>query len=251
MRKGRTVAVVQARMQSTRLPGKVLKEILEQPLIGYLIQRLKRSQRIDQIVIATSTEPADDLIAQYCQHHAVAFFRGSEVDVLARYFDSAKAYNADFIVRVCADSPLIDPVLVDELVEEFLQAQPECDYLSNTINQSCPLGMNAEVFTFQALEQANAKANHPYDREHVTPYLYRHPELFQISEKHYSPDLGSVRLTVDTPEDFELVRLILEGLLVARKEFGLPEIMEFLYEHPELMKINAHIQQTPLVAKHD
>lgn len=251
MRKGRIVAVVQARMQSTRLPGKVLKEILGQPLIGYLIQRLERSQWIDQLVIATSTEPADDVIAQYCQYHGIAFFRGSEVNVLARYFDSARAYNADFVVRVCADSPLIDPALVDELLEEFLQAQPECDYLSNTINQSCPLGMNAEVFTFQALEQANAKANHPYDREHVTPYLYHHPELFSIREKHYSPDLGSVRLTVDTPEDFELVRLILEGLLVAKKEFGLPDIMEFLYEHPDLMKINAQIQQTPSVAQRD
>lgn len=251
MRKGRTVAVVQARMRSTRLPGKVLKEILEQPLIGYLIQRLERSQRIDELVIATSTEPADDVIAQYCQHNGIAFFRGSEVDVLLRYFDSAKAYNADFVVRICADSPLIDPALVDELLKEFLQAKPECDYLSNTINQSCPLGMNVEVFTFQALERANAKANHPYDREHVTPYLYRHPELFSICQKHYSPDLSSVRLTVDTPEDFELVRLILEGLGVAKKEFGLPEIMKFLYEHPELMKINAHIQQTPSIAKYD
>ncbi len=250
MRKGRVVAVVQARMQSTRLPGKVLKEILGQPLIAYLIERLKRSRRIDELVIATSTEPADDVIAQYCQQLEVAVFRGSETDVLSRYFNSAKAYNADFVVRVCADSPLIDPALVDELLDEFLQVQPACDYLSNTINQSCPLGMNTEVFTFQALEQAHAKAEQPYEREHVTPYLYRHPELFSIHEKHYQPDLGHVRLTVDTPEDFEMVRLILLGLLVAKKEFGLPDILAFLNEHPELMKINAHIQQTPPVAQY-
>ncbi|NTW83802.1 MAG: acylneuraminate cytidylyltransferase [Chlorobiaceae bacterium] len=241
--RGRIVAIVQARMQSNRLPGKVLKELLGRPMIDYVVERLRRSRLLDDLVIATSLLHADDPVADYCVSKSIRFHRGSECDVLNRYFETALICEADIIVRVCADSPLIDPDLVDELIEEFLNG-PTCDYLSNTINQSCPLGMNTEVFTFEALKQAELYAETRYEREHVTPYIYRHRCSFTVHEKHYQPDLSNYRLTVDTQEDFELVQQICERLSTGTAAFGLSEIIGLLDANPDLMDINANVMQT-------
>jgi spore coat polysaccharide biosynthesis protein SpsF len=230
-------------MQSTRLPGKVLKALLGRPMLDYVVERLRRCRLLDDLVIATSLMPADNAIADYCGSKSIRFHRGSESDVLNRYFEAALICEADFIVRVCADSPLIDPDLVDELIDEFLDG-PSCDYLSNTINQSCPFGMNTEVFTFESLKLAERYAVTRYEREHVTPYIYRHQGLFTVHEKHYQPDLSNYRLTVDTPEDFELVQQICERLSSGNAAFGLREIVGILKANPELMDINAHVMQT-------
>lgn len=232
-------------MQSTRLPGKVLKEVLGKPLLTYLIERLNRSRWINQLVIATSIEVADDVIADYCQQHHIEVYRGSEKDVLSRYFEAAHAFAADLVVRICADSPLIDPALVDELLEEYLLEGSNWDYFSNTIKQSCPFGMNTEVFTFAALAKAHSEANQRYEREHVTPYLYRHPELFSVHEKHYEPDRSNIRLTVDTPEDFVLIEQIIKGVVPITVDFDLPDILKFLERNPDLLKINENVQPTP------
>lgn len=245
----RVVAIVQARMGSTRLPGKVLKEVLGKPLLGFLVERIRRSRLISELVIATSTENSDDIIADYCAKQGIAVYRGSEADVLSRYAEAAAEYKADYIVRICADSPLIDPGMIDEIIQEFLDKYPSCDYLSNTLKQTCPLGMNTEIFSFQALQTAHLKARLPYEREHVTPYIYSNPQLFSICQKHYQPDLSNFRLTVDMPEDFELVRTILEQLYLAKPGFSLSDVIAMLKEYPELYKINLHIQQTQINVK--
>lgn len=241
----RVVAIVQARMRSTRLPGKVLKLVLDRPLLDYLVERLRRSRAINELVIATSTHPADDAIADYCRRNGVACYRGSEDDVLARYMDAATEFAADVIVRISADSPLIDPGVVDELVEEFLATTPTCDYLSNTINQTYPLGMNTEVFSYRALRQAHREATLSYDREHVTPFLYHNRDRFAVCENHHQPDLSGLRLTVDVPEDLELVTVILERLHAGNPEFTLSDIAQLYEREPELRNINSHIRQTP------
>ena len=241
--KKRVVVIVQARMGSSRLPGKVLKEILGKPLLGYVIERIKMSLLISDLIIATSTQISDDAIAAYCSMHGIKFYRGSEDDVLSRYMEAAILFEADFIVRVCADSPLIDPVLVDEIIQDFLLKYPLCDYLSNTINQTYPLGMNIELFSFRALQEAHLNAVLPHEREHVTPYIYCHPGRFNICQKHYQFDLSNLRLTVDVPEDFELVRLILERIYPDNPKFGLSDIVSLYNQNPKLFKINSHIRQ--------
>jgi len=246
MRK-RVVAIVQARMRSTRLPGKVLMTVLGKSLLGYLIDRMRKARLIDDIVIATSVEPADDVIVKYCATHNVECFRGSEGDVLSRYFEAASVYHADFIVRVCSDSPLIDPLLIDELVEEYLTNFPKYDYLSNTLEQSYPLGMNVEMFSFESLEQANANGSQFYEREHVTPYIYGHPEIYKIGRKHYQPNLSAFRLTVDTPEDFEVIKAVIEKLYPGNPDFNLADIVALIEREPALFKLNSHIRQKQLV----
>ncbi len=244
--KKRVVAIVQARMGSTRLPGKVLKEVLGKPLLGYLIDRVNNSRKIDDLVIATSVRESDDVIAAYCASHHVKCYRGSEDDVLSRYIEAAILNNADYIVRICSDSPLIDPAMLDEMVDEFLLNVPLYDYLSNTINQTYPLGMNAEIFSFGALQEAHLKGTLPCEREHVTPYIYGHPDRFKIGHKNLQTNLSKLRLTVDVAEDFVLVKCIIERLYPSNPNFGLSDILALFKQDPELFKINFHIQQKTL-----
>jgi spore coat polysaccharide biosynthesis protein SpsF len=245
--KKRVIAIVQARMQSTRLPGKVLMTVIGKSLLGFLIERMRKSRSIDDIVIATSVEVTDDVIAEYCATFNIKCFRGSEEDVLSRYFEAAADHRADFVIRVCSDSPLIDPLLIDQLVNEYLNTYPKYDYYSNTLDQSCPLGMNVEIFSFESLMQANVNANQMYEREHVTPYIYRNPEIYKIGRKNYQPDLSSIRLTVDTPEDFELIKSIIEKLYPINPAFSLADIIALVEREPDLLKINSHISQKKLV----
>lgn len=217
--------------------------ILGKSLLDYLIERMRKTRLIDDIVIATSLEVANDVISAHCAARNVECFRGSEEDVLSRYFEAAKAYHADFVVRVCSDSPLIDPSLVDELVNEYLTQHPKYDYYSNTLNQSCPLGMNVEIFSFESLMYANANANQVYEREHVTPYIYKNPEIYKIGRKTYEPDLSAIRLTVDTPEDFELIKSTIEKLYPINPDFKLADIIALVEREPSLLKLNSHIIQ--------
>ncbi len=239
----RVVAIVQARMGSSRLPGKVLKEILGRPLLGLLIERLRRCIRLNELVIATSTYELDDVIFGYCKRNEVAVYRGSEDDVLSRYAEAAKAFDADVVVRICADSPLIDPGLIDDLISDYLCGPISCDYISNTLNQTYPLGMNAEVFSAEALTDANINARMPYEREHVTPYIYGNPDRYTIREKHAELDYSKIRLTVDVPEDFDLVKLVFERIYPNNADFGLAEIISLYRDSPEIFDINAHVQQ--------
>lgn len=233
--------IVQARMGSTRLPGKVLLPIEGRPMLSYQIERLRRCRRVERIVVATSVLPADDAIAAFCEQESVDVARGSESDVLGRFAAAAQAFEASVVVRVTADCPLIEPALVDEAVARF--SEGDCDYLSNMIEPSWPYGMAVEVMSRRALDEAAAQATDPAEREHVTPFLYWRPQHYRIQSISRRPDLSAQRWTVDTPEDFELVSRILRALYPSRPEFTLDDVLDVLAQHPDWVEINRHVAQ--------
>ena len=235
--------IVQARMTSTRLPGKVLKLVLGKPLLEYQIERLQRVQLADEIVIATTINATDDPIVRLCDRLSVPYFRGSEADVLARYHGAATAHQADVIVRVTSDCPLIDPQVIDRTIQYYLDRQNEFDYVANCLKRTYPRGMDTEVFSFTALNEAFLEATAQPDREHVTPFIHRQPTRYNLGHVLYSQDCGQHRWTVDTPEDFELIQNILEAIYPENSEFSLEDCLQLLDRYPEWAKINAHIEQ--------
>lgn len=236
------VAIVQARMGSTRFPGKVLRPIAGKPMLAWVIERLQLSRQVDQIIVATSMLESDRPIFQWCQEHLVSCYRGSERDVLARYHQCAETCAADCIVRITSDCPLIDPTVIDELVSLFVQSEGRYDYVSNTLPpRTFPRGLDVEVFSRNALEVASREANTPEAREHVTPYFYRHPEFFNLQGAYNTRDYSSHRWTVDTREDWELVNRILDHL--DSPSFGWHSVVRLLDEHPEWLDLNAHVLQ--------
>lgn len=242
----RVEAFIQARMGSTRLPGKVLKKVLGKPLLEFLIERLHDAKKIDDIVILTTNEPVDDSIVSFCEERNIACLRGSTEDVLDRYYQAAVLRKPDAIVRITADCPLIDPEIVDEVTETFSREYPKIDYASNTFNRTFPRGLDVEIFSFESLEKAFYRAIYPEEREHVTVYLYRHPELFRLKHIVHTPSLGYHRWTVDTAEDFTLIRLILEHLYPTHPQFRLNDILNLLFHYPQWIQLNAHIEQKTL-----
>lgn len=238
---------VQARMRSTRLPGKVMLTVLDKPLLGYLIERLQEVQNADAIVILTTTHPADDVIVEYCEKNRIPCYRGPEEDVLTRYFQVAKKRNPDAIVRITADCPLMDPTILEKMIQFYRDHADSYDYISNSLERTYPRGLDIEVFSAAALDTAFQEAKQPFEREHVTPYIYRHPERFRLCNLPYSgPSLAEHRWTVDTHEDFALIRLIIEHLWPQNTHFRLADVLHLLERHPDWTLINAHIQQKPL-----
>ncbi len=233
-----TAIVVQARMGSTRLPGKVLKDIAGRPMLSYQMERLRRVKRAERIVVATTDQPADDAVERFCQKEKIACVRGSEHDVLARYHLAIERFPADVVVRITADCPLIDPAIVDEAIAAY-----EPDYVSNMLETTYPYGMAVEVFSAQALREAHREAKDPAEREHVTPFIYRHPERYRLRSLTMAPNLSHHRWTVDTPEDFELVSRLLKTL---KPHFTLQDVLAVLDEHPDWCAINAHVEQKAL-----
>lgn len=236
-------AIVQARMGSTRLPGKVLKPIGGRPMLSYQIERLAAAKLVDRIVVATTTEPADDSIVALCASEAVECTRGSEHDVLSRYAEAAAAVEARTVVRVTADCPLIDADLIDHVIREFDTVPGRFDYVSNMLEPSWPLGMAVEVFTRAALVDADREALQPAEREHVTPFIYWRPQRYHLRSLVRTPDLSHHRWTVDTPEDFELVSRIVGALYPRAPRFDMQDVLTLLAEHPSWVQINAHVQQ--------
>ena len=239
----KTVIIVQARMTSTRLPGKVLKCVMNKPLLEYQIEQLWQVSLADEIVIATTTNDSDIPIVELCQRLKVLYFRGSENDVLARYHEAALKNNADIIVRVTSDCPIIDPVVIDKVIGYFKDNSDVYDYVSNVQTRTYPRGMDCEVFTSSALDEAYHKAITLAEREHVTPYLYSYPERFRIGSVSYSEDQSHHRWTVDTQEDFILIKNILENIYHIKPYFTLEECLKLMETHPEWIKINTHIEQ--------
>lgn len=237
------VAIVQARMGSTRLPGKVLKEVLSRPLLSYQIERMAKSKMIDELVIAT-TPNGNELIIELCQKENIAYFIGSEKDVLERYYLAAKKFQADIVVRMTSDCPLIDAEIVDAVINMY--KNNDFDYVSNTQIRTFPRGMDTEVFSFSALEEAYKEAEIEYEHEHVTPYLYLNAEKFKIGQYIQEKDSNEIRLTVDTPEDFELIKRLFEKLYPVNPEFLLSDILAVLKENPSWLEINKEIVQKKL-----
>lgn len=240
----RVVLINQARMTSTRLPGKVLKPVLGKPLLAYQLARLKRAKRVDEIVVATTLNAADDPIVDLCRELGVSVYRGDELDVLDRYYQAAMAHVADVVVRVTSDCPVIDPVIVDQVIAAY--AGGGYDYIANTRERTYPRGMDTEVFSMRALTEAWQEGRLPYEREHVTPFLYRHPERYRIGNVASGRDLGQHRWTVDTPEDLDLIERIFGALYAAKPEFTLDDILAQFTLHPDWMQINQHIRQKEL-----
>ena len=233
-----TAIVVQARMGSTRLPGKVLKDIAGRPMLSYQMERLRRVKRVERIVVATPDHPADDAVERFCQKEKIACVRGSEDDVLARYHLAIERFPADVVVRITADCPLIDPAIVDEAIAAY-----EPDYVSNMLEKTYPYGMAVEVFSAQTLREAHREAKDPAEREHVTPFIWRRPQRYRLKSLTMTPNLSHHRWTVDTPEDFELVSRLLKTL---KPRFTLQDVLAVLDEHPDWCAINAHVEQKAL-----
>ncbi len=237
------VAIIQARMGSTRLPGKVLMRVLGKPLLEFQIERLARCRQFSKLVVATTEAKGDDAIADFCKAHGVACFRGSEDDVLGRYAGAAAACGAGVVARLTADCPLMDPDVVDRVFAAYAAANSEDAYAQNVLQRTYPRGLDTEVFSAAALRRAAAAAHDPYEREHVTPYLQRHPEFFRRVDVVNDTDASRHRWTVDTPEDFDLVRRIIEALYPGRPAFTSAEVLDLLALHPDWVAINAGIRQ--------
>lgn len=227
-------------MSSTRLPGKVLRPILGQPMLWWVVYRLRCCRLIDKIVIATTVEPSDNPLVELCQRERWAVSRGSEEDVLDRYYQAARTYEADHIVRITSDCPLIDPAVTDYVIATYASVAPRPDYASNTLRRRYPRGLDTEVFSFLALEKAWREDASP-GREHVTPYLYRNPDQFRLCDVTHPDDFSAYRWTVDTPEDLQLARTVYEYF--GHGGFSWQQALEAFEEHPEWTAINRDIPQ--------
>lgn len=241
------VCIIQARMGSSRLPGKVLMKICGQPMLGWVIKRAGGSRLISKIVVATTNSPADDPIEEFCLKSGADCFRGSEFDVLDRYYQSAKYFEAEIVVRLTADCPLIDPVLIDDCIEKLMaeSADFSANRLPPPFQRTFPIGLDVEVATFKALEAAWKTAMKPFEREHVMPYLYDKGNGFKIALLDSEENLGNLRWTVDTADDLVFVQQVVEWL-GCRLDFSWKDVLQILKEHPELAKINAGIAHKSL-----
>jgi len=228
-------AIVQARMLSKRLPGKVLKEILGKPVIGHVLERLSRSKKIDRIVLATSVDKSNDPLEAYVRSIGTDVFRGSEEDVLDRYYQCAKEFGADVIVRVTADCPLLDHRVVDQVIARFLKEK--ADYVSNVVELTFPDGLDTEVFSMAALSKAWKEAKAQGEREHVTT-LFRQSDRFSKVNVANETDLSTERWTVDYAEDFKVITAIFAALHPRDPDFGMQDVLKFKREHPEVFAIN-------------
>lgn len=238
----RVVCFIQARMGSSRLPGKVMQELCTQPMLWWVVTRAKMARLVDLVVVATTQNSTDDAIETYCQKQKISCFRGDEFDVLDRIYQAALFHSADIVVRLTADCPLIDHQLIDEVVDELLKSK--LDFCTNRLpppfERTYPIGLDVEVVTMCALKQAWENAHERYEREHVMPFFYQPGSPYQIKIMNYSQDLGSLRWTVDTPQDLIFIREVLSHLK-CRTDFGWMDVLEIVQKNPHLININADV----------
>lgn len=241
------VCIIQARTGSSRLPKKVLMDIEGKPMLIHVIERVLLSKNINKVVIATTTKAQDDaiveLIDDYNKSDKVAWFRGSEEDVLDRYYGAAKENNADIVVRITSDCPLIDPEVLDKVIVAFKNAS-DCDYCSNVIvDRTYPRGLDTEVFSFSILEHMWKNCKEKPEREHVTWHVVKNPDKFKIVPVTNKTDYSKHRWTVDVEEDLELVKKIYARLYSKKPNFNMDDILALFEEDPDLFNINAEIEQ--------
>ncbi len=236
-------AIIQARMGSTRLPEKVMKKIQEKTVLEHVLERVKQTTGLDEIIIATTVHERDDQIEAEALRCGVNVYRGSEDDVLSRYYEAACLYELDGVVRITSDCPLIDPKLLSEMIVFFREGY--YDIVSNAsadISQrTYPRGLDTEIFTFSMLEQAFHQGKKTYHREHVTPYIYeRAQKIFYYKNKRND---AKYRWTLDTEEDFQLISQVYQVLYHGKHDFYLKDIIQLFEKNPELYEINKHIEQ--------
>lgn len=254
----RTIAIIQARMGASRLPGKPLLDLGGQPMLRRVVTRTRRARRLDEVMVATTTEAEDAAIAYYCQATGIPVYRGSLHDVLDRFYQAARLQRADIVVRITADCPVIDPDLIDETVSIVHGPPSTVDFAATRLpppwRRTYPIGLDVEACTFAALERAWKEADQPYQREHVMPFLYEGVILdtshvaqgiskrgFRIAQLNHDPDYGTLRWTVDTAEDLELLRQVY-ARFDGRDEFSWREVLALFEREPELGQINAHVK---------
>ncbi|MDO9300090.1 MAG: glycosyltransferase family protein [Anaerolineales bacterium] len=278
--KPKVVAIIQGRMSSSRLPGKILADIAGQPMLTRVFTRASRAQTLDEVIFATTTDASDDPVAEYCDFSGIPFTRGSLFDVLDRYYQTALQAKADVVVRITADCPVIDPDLIDDVAKAVSSDQlsvnsGQFDFAANRLpppfQRTYPIGLDVEVCTFAALEKAWKESTETFHREHVMPYFYEGVELgskvkgqksnlrpltfdlqqgmsprgFTIALLHHTTDFGDYRWTVDTPEDLEFMRQVYNRF-DGRDDFTWKEVLDLVHDEPELMKINAGVQHKTL-----
>ena len=270
MLRRRTVAIVQGRMNSSRLPGKILLDLVGRPMLEHVLERARRARSLDQVVMATTTDPSDDPVETFCRAKGYPVFRGDMFDVLDRFYQAARQFEAGIVVRITADCPVIDPALIDMTVQ-VLQSpdagrKPAVDFSCNRLpppwKRTFPIGLDVEVCTFAALECAWQKADQKFHREHVMPYFYEgvvfsetsiplntrdhsmqtgiSPRGFCIAQLHHDPDYGAMRWTVDTPEDLEVMRSVLARF--DRDDFSWQDVLALQESEPEIFAINAAVE---------
>ena len=240
------VAIVQARMTSSRLPGKVLKPILDKPILAWLLDRLEDAETLNKTILAIPDEPSDDVLEAFAAGRGLPCYRGPRDDVLARFEGAVEqcAPNADVIVRITSDCPLLDPVIVDHCVRWFRNNFPAFDYVAPVIPPRLPNGMAVEVFKRSALNRAAREAGEDYSREHVTPFIQDEDQGFTVGRVPFNVDAGHIRLCVDTQADFDMISALLEAMVPKNKDFNLPDILDFLDTHPDIAAINKSVKQT-------
>ena len=239
----RVVGIVQGRMNSSRLPGKILKKIAGKPMLAQVVERARQARLIDAVAFATTTDPSDDPVEVYCRRQGIPVYRGSLLDVLDRFYQAARMMEADVVVRFTADCPLLDPGLVDQTIQLFLESG--ADFAANRLpppfRRTYPIGLDTEVCSFAALERAWKEATAKHDREHVLPYLYEVEGRFKVRILDHHQDYGYHRWTVDTPEDLVLVRRIFRRMR-NRPGFTWLDVVALLEHEPQLARINAAVQ---------
>ncbi|MBF9237698.1 glycosyltransferase family protein [Hymenobacter sp. BT683] len=240
----RILTVVQARMGSSRLPGKVLLPLAGQPLLVRMVERVQRAHLAGTIVVATTTDAADDAVAACCAAHGLECFRGSALDLLDRHYQAARHYGADVVLKIPSDCPLIDPGVIDEVVGFYLHFADRYDFVSNLHPATFPDGNDVEVMPFEALETAWREAQRPLEREHTTPFFWENPGQFRLgnvawdSGKDFSM---SHRWTIDYPEDYKFISAVYEALYPTNAAFGLDDILALLVRRPDIAQLNAHL----------
>lgn len=232
-------AIIQARTDSTRLPGKVLLKILDKSILEYVIERVRRAKRVERIVVATSVKRADLKIVNLASGLGVSVYRGSEEDLLDRYYQAARLFNVKDIIRITADCPLMDPQVIDDVVERYFESG--ADYCSNYLEPTFPDGEDVAVFGLDTLYKTWKDANLLSEREHVTPYMWKHPDKFKIVGFKNAVDLSGKRWTLDEEEDFRFIKTVFESLYPGKQDFGMKDLLEFLKANPRVEEINRGI----------
>ncbi|MCK4817281.1 glycosyltransferase family protein [bacterium] len=237
----KAVAIIQARVGSSRLPGKVLLRIGDKPILEYVVQRVRSASSIEDVVVATTTKEEDTVIAELAQSLNVKVYRGSENDVLDRYYQAVRLFNIKDVVRITADCPLIDPAIIDKVVQHYFESN--ADYCTNTLGETFPDGQDVEVFTADALADSWQNARLLSEREHVTSYMRIQTDKFKVVNVPNQVNLSDKRWTLDRPQDFPLIKEVLEAFYPKNPCFSMDDVLRFLKENPHLENINKDIKR--------
>ncbi len=239
----KVVATVEARMASSRLPGKVMRELLGKPVLHRVVERISQTRLVEEVIVATSVNPADDIIADYCQANRISYHRGSEDDVLKRVVEAAARFGGEVIVQLGADNPFYDPDIIDQMINIYLEGN--FDYVCNDLEPTYPNGVEVHVVSLETLRGVMARTDSKLDREDVNRYIWEHPGQYRIlnikaPQELFTPD---IRLTLDYEEDYMVIVKVFEALYPKNPNFRTRDILDYLTRHPEIKNINARCEQ--------